>query len=132
MNFKHFLVEAAPAVETKLDAFVGARKRHEAAASSGSIDRFRGEGLQMAKAYVELADSLGLGIGFFADQATGRAAKIRVERSRSEWMVTVPAEVTIKVDGVVPISVGDYLNMRENAEQSVARAASDARRTLRL
>lgn len=132
MNFQHFLVEAAPTVEAKLDAFVGARKRHEAAAASGSVDRFRGDGLLMAKAYVELADSLGLGIGFFADQATGRAAKIRVERSRSEWMVTVPAEVTITVAGVVPISAGDYLNMRENAEQSIARAGSHAKRNLRL
>ena len=122
MPFQHFIVEGNDALEEKVERFLSAQKgaMNEFGANKASPD-FMSQGQRMVKAYLELAEELGVGKGFFRHGTT--ASRIRIEKCAGAPLLTVPEGVEVKaIKGLNPLSADDYLNLRDNAHRATLAA----------
>lgn len=127
MRLQHFVVEGNEALEQKALTFLSERAKCEQSVNRDDSPAFERHGLAMSRAYLDLAQTLGVGAGLFPAQDQPKAFVMSVERFKGEVVFSLPERAAVSdVPGLTRITTDDFLNMRDNANQALrAQRAQD-------
>lgn len=123
MRMNTYIIEANPGLQEKAEQFLGARSACEQTSDSEDDAVFSRTGIEMSRSYLALAQSLGMGAGFFPTDDRSNASAMSVRDLRGEIVIRVPERIDLgNVSGLTLIRPDDYTNMVQNANAALRSA----------